>query len=102
MVVLIITHLQWTEAEASIGSDKQSHESRNCRRWLLELPGRAYDLGGGTYSLGSEEPGPKKYASICSTRNCWASGFQGWSRYSLSSILECSPHMRQASALTFS
>src|SRR5947209_14103836 len=57
---------------------------------------------GGTNSLGSSAPEPKKYCSICSTRNCWASGLHGCKRYSFSSIFWCSPHIRQASALTFS
>src|SRR6476661_4146046 len=59
-------------------------------------------LGGGTNSLGSAEPWPNRNCSICSTRNCCASGFQGWRRYSFSSILECSLHIRQASALMVS
>src|SRR5215472_12331926 len=63
---------------------------------------RSHYFGGGTYSLGSCAPEPKKYCCICSTRNCCASGFHGCKRYSFRSILECSAHMRQASALTFS
>src|SRR5258708_8370641 len=59
-------------------------------------------FGGGTNSFGSCDPWPKKYCSICSTRNCWASGFHGCRRYSFSSIFDCSAHIRHASALTFS
>src|SRR3984885_13863968 len=57
---------------------------------------------GGTYSLGSAEPSPKKNSCICSTRNSCASFVQGCSRYSLSSIFCRSIHSDQAFLETWS
>src|SRR5438270_7784786 len=56
---------------------------------------------GGTYSLGSADPLPKKNSSICSTRNCWAWGVQGCRRYSFKSIFWRSTHSDQACLETF-
>ena len=59
------------------------------------IPRNSYAVGG-TYSLGTAEPSPKKNWSICSTRNSWASRVQGCRRYSFSSIFWRSSHSSQA------
>src|SRR5271157_799322 len=62
----------------------------------------SYFSAGGTYSLGLAEPSPKKNISNCLTMTSWSSRRAGFRRYSLSSILQCSIHMRHASWETLS
>ncbi len=54
--------------------------------------GRHHYFCSGTNWSGSFDPSPKKNWLSCSTRNSCASFFQGWRRYSLSSIFWCSSH----------
>src|SRR5580704_8389579 len=82
--------------------DKESDNDR----WVSQVPisgtWESSDLttksqcDGGTNSLGSADPVPKKNSSICSTRNCCACGVQGCNRYSFNSIFCRSTHSPHA------
>src|SRR5579864_6234394 len=63
---------------------------------------KGFYCAGGTYSFGFADPSPKKNCSNCFTITSWSSRRAGFSRYSFSSILQCSVHILHASWETLS
>ena len=73
-----------TSPTPRVRSTRLSHVPTRCAPARRPAAGYLYQVYtsrryvvGGTYSLGSCPPSPKKNSFICSTRNSWASRVQG-------------------------